>query len=131
MSTKEKEVKMSAGNLYDINKNAMAQEKPIKKGTDAYKRVKEKAKEYFLKNKMYSMLLCHDKRDYTLFRLTTKEEKNVDNIVEALMDCIYNRGKLKAFEKALDEIAYEVWIEIDKEQYCYYLFPYDSAIIEE
>ena len=112
------------GSLYDMNKQIMTQQ-PI--ATD-----KERA-EYATKiikwfeNKTYSMLLCHDRYDYTVFEEKTKIHS--DKVaVSALFECIDNRGKLQSMD-FLEDGAVEIWIKIDGESYCYYLFDYAEAII--
>lgn len=116
---------LGLGTLYDMNKIAVKQEGRLSKR--AMKDGLELAKTYFKdEDNMYYMLLCHEKRDYTVFRIAD----SVDEAVAALKDCITNRGVCYSFDKDKVGGGLEIWIEIDKEMYCYYLFPYDNAIIE-
>ena len=81
----------------------------------------------FNNGQKYFMLLCNDRRDYTVFhRNNIKVFNSPDN---DLADCILNRGSLLAIDET-NEGNFEIWIKIDGTPYCYYLFPYDFGIIE-
>ena len=58
-------------------------------------------------------------------------EKKVDTeILPLLKECLMNRGEVLEIEKVEETNAFEIWLRIDDEPFCYYLFPYDEAIIE-
>ena len=103
----------------------MKDRKPLSK-TALREKFKE-AEKYFYKNKMYFMLLCHDRRDYTLFRLV--KDKSFIEASAILRECLENRGRILDIEPTNDN-ALEIWLLIEDEAFCYYLFPYDEAIIE-
>ena len=116
------------GNLYDINKKAMEQVKPY----DPFilnQECKKIAKEIWNINRLpsYWMLLCRERNDYTIFLL----EDSINDFKSALIDCFNNRGKVLDITKQPDN-NYEIWIrDFDtKENVAYYLFDYNSAIIE-
>ena len=69
MEEKEKETTFELGTLYDVNKNIVqTSEKELSQGVINSK--KEEIKNFLEKtNNEYYMLLCHEKRDYTLFDL--------------------------------------------------------------
>ena len=116
---------VNLGTVYDINKNIM--NSMTKLSNPALMNKLKKVEQYFLENRIYFMLLCHERRDYTLFRLTNK-----DSHIEAasiLKECLQNRGEVLDIER-VDTGAFEIWIRTDDEAFCYYLFPYDEAIIE-
>ena len=75
------------------------------------------------------MLLCHDRRDYTIFQLSSSSTAEHFAARECL-GCCTDRGEVYSIEKTEDNQAYEIWIKIDDEPYCYYLFPYDNAVIK-
>ena len=82
---------------------------------------------WFRGNQVYFMLLCHDRRDFTLFRVTESPAE----AATALFEYIDNRGQLVSIDKVPNDNAYEIWIIVPEERdYCYFLFPYDAAIIE-
>lgn len=118
---------ISFGTLYDMNKQLSFKEKVLTK--DQVTSYKSDFEDFFKhKIKKYAMLLCHEQRDYTLFNLVWK---NFDDAVAAVIECCENRGKLVSIEYANDDFsAFEIWIRIGDEDFCYYLFPYDDAVIE-
>ena len=76
----------------------------------------------------YMMLLCHDRRDYTIFHIT-----NADKEIAAkeISETLYNRGKILLVDKQKDG-SWEIWIRdsLTDENFAYYLFPYDDGIVE-
>lgn len=118
---------VSLGTLYDINKNLMKEEKKL-----SYPALTNKLKhvtKFFENNKMYFMLLCNEARDYTIFKINN--HASAEKATEELKECLLNRGEVLDISK-VDEIqeAFEIWIKMNNDAYCYYLFPYDEAIIE-
>lgn len=114
------------GNLYDINKNAMKNEKPLsqKELEKGVKRIKSTIKTNFYG---YYTLLCREKYDFTIFHFRPFFEE----FSNALLDCLNNRGKVKSIEEIEKEV-FEIWIEDneDNENYVYYFFPYDKGVLE-
>lgn len=96
-------------------------------GAALRKRVQEDLRLWFRDNiDKYAMLLCHDRRDITLFRVT----ESPADAAAAAFECFDNRGQLVSVDRA-DGCAWEVWIRVPEERdYCYFLFPYDDAVIE-
>ncbi len=117
---------VSLGTIYDINKNIMS--KMEKLSNPALMNKLKKVEQYFNENKVYFMLLCADRRDYTLFRLV--EDNAPAEAASILKECLMNRGEVLEIEKVEETNAFEIWLRIDDEPFCYYLFPYDEAIIE-
>ena len=125
--------------LYQMNKQLSANEKIM--SAAAQKKAQEEARLWFMnQGGEYSMLLCHEQRDYTVFH---KIAGAYSEAAAALFECINNRGDLVSIEPA-DGGALEIWIRIimvngvtddgvnlieTEEDFCYYLFNYDSAII--
>lgn len=114
------------GNLYDLNKSALASAKGINP-LEAIENQSENLTNFFTKGK-YFMLLCNELKDYTVFCLTTL--KKIQNAKDELQVCIENRGELLGLDPTEDGIAFELWLRVDGKIYVYYLFPYDAAIIE-
>ena len=79
--------------IYDINKQGMAGfSKLSKKNLEtAIFKLRKYAENT---NNRYYMLLCNDRRDFTLFRLKEKELKNRINMIEDLKECLQNRGDI-------------------------------------
>lgn len=120
---------INAGNMYDYNKELVKNyEKPLNHVELA---ARQEAIEDFFENKVvkYAMLLCHEQRDYTLFNLKATSTA-IHQAAKEVILCCMNRGEVVGIDKTDDGLAYEIWIIIDDEAYCYYLFPYDQAVIE-
>ena len=123
---------IEVGTLYDMNKNLV--EKNIPDLTEEELNNKKELFISYLKdtNNYYYMLLCNDKKDYTILRLAVKSDDiRLNKLTNILVDeCLTNRGKVKSIELTENKDAVEIWLSIDGESYCYYFFPYDAAIIE-
>lgn len=121
---------ISAGNLYDANKQLILKhEKPLTHVELANMQLK--FEDFFeTKVKEYAMLLCHDQRDFTVFHLDSRSITSPHYAAREALGCCTDRGEVYSIEKTEDEQAYEIWIKIDDDVYCYYLFPYDQAVIE-
>lgn len=120
---------INAGNMYDYNKELVKNyEKPL---THVELAARQETLEGFFKDKVvkYAMLLCHEQRDYTLFNLKATSTA-IHQAAKEVILCCMNRGEVVGIDKTDDGLAYEIWIIIDDEAYCYYLFPYDQAVIE-
>lgn len=120
---------INAGNMYDYNKELVKNyEKPL---THVELAARQEVLEGFFKDKVvkYAMLLCHEQRDYTLFNLKATSTA-IHQAAKEVILCCMNRGEVVGIDKTDDGLAYEIWIIIDDEAYCYYLFPYDQAVIE-
>lgn len=121
---------VTVGTLYDLNKQAVQAELSLTG------EMLEKKKELiieFLKDKakVYYMLLCHERRDYTLFRNPMRHAEHLDEMANCLIDeCLLSRGLIKGIDKTKDNQAIEIWISDNGEAFVYYFFPYDDAVIE-
>lgn len=130
MKEEKKTSDISIGTLYDLNKTMVEQGKKL--STTALENKKGDIIRFLASTEnQYYMLLCHEKRDYTIFRLTKKELENRTEIANILIDeCLVNRGDVKGIDLTKDKGAIEIWLSIDGEAYVYYFFPYDSALVE-
>ena len=135
MEEKEKETTFELGTLYDVNKNIVqTSEKELSQGVINSK--KEEIKNFLEKTKNeYYMLLCHERRDYTLFDLgyetyyayKEKCKKTVDVLID---ECLKNRGEIRGIVIIIDKIAIEIWVSIEEDYYVYYFFPYNEGVID-
>ena len=122
-------MEITGGTLYEANKQLIAKhEKPL---THPELVNKQTLLEKFFEDKIkeYAMLLCNEQKDYTVFHLNETLTAPFYAASEAL-GCCTDRGEVYSIDETDDGIAYEIWIKIDDELYCYYLFPYDQAVIE-
>lgn len=126
---KEKKVTLkdvSLGTAYDINKNL------VKKYEKELTAEELKEKELLInkftieKKDHYYMMLCHDRRDYTIFHTDILRS----SVYDELLECLQNRGTIVGIDKTTDDAAIEIWLMIDEEAYCYYFFPYEDAVVE-
>ena len=76
----------------------------------------------------YMMLLCHDRRDYTILHITNADQKIA---AKEISETLYNRGKILLVDKQKDG-SWEIWIRdsLTDENFAYYLFPYDNGVVE-
>ena len=76
----------------------------------------------------YMMLLCHDRRDYTIFHIANTDKKIA---AKEISETLYNRGKILLVDKQKDG-SWEIWIRdsLTNENFAYYLFPYDNGVVE-
>ena len=112
------------GTLYDINKQIMNQQPQLSE--EEIQEAKDKLKEWF-KQHRYAMFLCTEQKDYTVFEKKTMIS-TYDAPVTELLACIKNRGQLLSIEFKADG-AVEIWIKIDGDTFCYYLFDYEMGMI--
>lgn len=121
---------MNMGTLYDLNKNLV--QKNISALEEGVLNSKKEIIKNFLRNTKdtYYMLLCHEQRDYTIFRIDTLENNKYNEMISILIDeCLKNRGIIKSIELTKDKQAIEIWLMIKEEAFVYYLFPYGEAVI--
>lgn len=125
---------LSVGSLYELNQQAYNKVKPLntiqKKEhlSNLYEWVKEQRCDYV-------MLLCHERRDYTILHFKTREDKKYkDGIYNDLLECLNNRGKLLDVRYLQDQDAWEIWLRIfeDKshQNYMYMFFNAEEFIVE-
>jgi hypothetical protein len=78
------------------------------------------------------MMLCHERRDYTVFHFKdiTPSIGDVQSMAADVFECMNNRGTLLALD--LQEAGgWELWLRADDgEISAYYLFPYGEAVLE-
>ena len=122
---------VSLGTLYDLNKQAMANQPQL--GKKKIEEIKPALEEWFnWQLDAYAMLLCRERYDFTVFHLYEKQNVNPPQIaVSELIDLLKNRGKILSIEKdSTNEKVWEIWLNIDGEAFAYYLFNCDDFIIE-
>ena len=120
---------ITLGTAYEINKNLVEKyEKELttkelqNKKTEIINFIQETKGQYY-------MLLCNDKKDYTIFNILNKN--NIEKMINILVDeCLINRGIIKGIDLTKDKCAIEIWLSIENEAFCYYFFKYDDAVIE-
>lgn len=123
---------VSLGTLYDFNKQIMS--KQTKMTNSEIETVKPQLEDWFnWQIDGYAMLLCRERYDFTVFHLYEKQNPNPPQVaVTELIDLLNNRGKILSIEKDTEVMnnAWEIWLEIDKQPYAYYLFNCDDWVIQ-
>lgn len=126
-----KDTNINLGNMYDMNKQIMNQVGTVINPLELYPYQKKIEDWFNWKIDSYAMLLCHERRDYTVFHLYEKQNPNPPALAaKELIGCLLDRGDILSIEETEDKQAWEIWLKIAEQSFCYYLFPYDNAVIE-
>lgn len=126
---KAKASTLNGGTLYEANQSIMKDRKPL---TDIeLSALYPKLEDWFnMDIDSYAMLLCHERRDYTIFHLYEKQNPNPPALaVKELFECLTNRGEILSIDLTSNK-AWEIWLRINDQAFCFYLFRYDEAVIE-
>ena len=121
------------GNLYDFNKQAIKQQKPM----DAiliHTKTEQIAKT-MMNNKhpdadSFYFMICPDNRQYILFKINKLSTK--ENVAAELREVLFNRGKVIDIDSTHeDEEVWEIWIEdkFTNELLMYQLINYTEDVI--
>ena len=112
-------------NLYDMNQQIMSSQKPMS-AEMIHNSIAGIAMWFSYEIDKYFMLLCHEERDYTLMRF--KGNKHCYEGSQKLKEALENRGEILAID--YEDRAYAIWIKKEDGAFLYYLFPYDTGVIE-
>lgn len=116
-----------AMNMYDINKQIIAQLPAINEA-DLIAVKREVIRKYCDQMKAeYYMLLCRDINYYTVFKIDLNLAD--ETIEDVLVDCANYIGTIKSISLTEDEQALELWMTNDNDTYAAYFFPYDEGVI--
>lgn len=117
--------KVEMGTLYDMNKSIMQNQKKLSENA-----INNKMKEMipFFNEGTYYMMLCHERRDYTVF--CRAPLSSLMMLFKDLKECLENRGEILSIDKTKDNKAYEIWIRNIEGTFAYYFFHYDEGVIE-
>ena len=133
---------IETGNLYDMNKVLVEHYQKILTKKEVEEKESNTIIPYFEEKidnngEQYYMLLCHEKRDYTVFNAiaaiaTEYPNRLAKELSKELKECLLNRGNIYDIDRTSDGIALEIWIKYAEtnETICYYLFPYSAGVIE-
>lgn len=130
----KQETQVEMGNLYDMNKQLMMKEPTISE--ERLTTQKELLKNWIntYSTQHYFMLLCNERRDYTIFNIQPKAVLGftigqINDMTNDIIECMTNRGILIALDLQPDNV-WELWLRADDECFVYYLFPYGEAVLE-
>ena len=121
-------MEIKGNSLYDANKQLVINNEKVLTHLELAR--KQEMLEDFFKEEVidYAMLLCHDRRDYTVFHRDGAHAARM--AAREAIGCCIDRGDILGIDLTDNEDAYEIWLRINDEAFCYYLFPYDQAVIE-
>ena len=120
---------LDLGTVYDFNKEAMKQFPVMdnEKLSDAINKMSTALMKKHKENP-YFMLLCHERRDYTVFKI---DNATLAALNRDFKDSLLNRGSVLSIDEQQDG-AFEIWIKdiMTGENFAYYLFNYTYGIVE-
>ena len=111
----------SGMNLYDANKQLLANEKPLDPIIKSKKlhNIADMINKNTEKESFY-MLLCRERNDYTLFNFRNLQDYS--DFINDFNECLYNRGEVLAIDKQ-ESGAWEIWLrDIETEEIVVYYF---------
>ena len=125
---------LSTPSLYSINQQAYEKVLPLNNKekrqclTDLYEWAREQRCDY-------TMLLCHERRDYTILHYKNREDKTYKKgILTDLKECLENRGKILDVRYLQEYDAWEIWLRIfennSHQNYLYMFFNAEGFVIE-
>lgn len=121
--------KLDLGTIYDFNKEAM-NNIPVmteEKLSETLNKVSTAVRKN-CKMSPYWMLLCHERRDYTVFKI---DNSTLSALNRDLKDSLHNRGSVLSIDEQPDG-NFEIWIKdiMTDENFAYYLFNYTYGVVE-
>ena len=123
---------ISLGNVYEMNKILVKDHETAL--TEGNLNSKKQIIIDFMKkcNNNYFMLLCNERKDYTVFRWKDLNSALASTVLTNILvdECLKNRGSIRGIDLTQEKDAIEIWLVIDDDAYVYYFFPYDAAVIE-
>lgn len=132
MESSENKYRITLGNLYELNRQAMATH-PLMKDS-AIEKIKPNLEDWFNDTiDGYAMLLCRERYDFTVFHLYEKANPHPQKVATTeFIQLLKERGKILSIEKDSNIInnAWEIWLKIGDEAFAYYLFKCDEWVIE-
>ena len=125
---------LATNSLYELNKQAYNTVMPlndvdIKQNLEyIYEWIKEQSCKY-------TMLLCHERRDYTILHYTnTMDKKYYNGTLTDLRECLENRGKILDIRYVQNQDAWEIWLRINEDgeliNYMYMFFNGEGFVVE-
>ena len=125
---------LSTGSLYELNQQAYNAVMPLNNADieQNLKYIYEWTREQSCE---YAMLLCHERRDYTILHYTdTIDKKYYNGALIDLRECLENRGKILDVRYIQDQDAWEIWLRINENgepiNYMYMFFNGEGFVVE-
>lgn len=117
---------VALGNLYELNKQVMAQLPPQDEVTMNHNW--NVIGDWFGKDQdRWFMLMCKERSDFTLFHITDNQfTKGLQELKEVLEE----RGQILAIQYQHGEDAFEIWVKSEQEVFMFMLFTASWMIVE-
>lgn len=125
---------VTMGSLYELNQQAYNGVMPLS-GKELKDKLNDVVEWLYERRCSYSMLLCHERRDYTTFAYITKDKRTYsDGTINDLQECLMNRGKVLDVSYLQDNDCWEIWIRIredgESQNYLFMFFDAEGFVIE-
>ncbi len=111
-------------NLYDMNKQIVVQLPNLTDTADSIAAI-----DAFVADTHNTHYMLYGK-EISYFTIFQRCFGLTETVGEAVVDCLKNVGVLKSIDITPDKDAFEIWVVVDDEATCLYLFPYDSGIVQ-
>ena len=110
--------------LYDMNKQIIAQLPALTDDEINEDKLKLFYDLHIQNNNEFYMLYGKEISYFTLFKIVDARYFGTETI-----DCLKNVGDIKAIDFTEDGSALEIWVQVENEPTCLYLFPYDNGLV--
>ena len=116
--------------LYDLNKSIISQLKPLDDTQRSIAKTTIALWEELNPDDFY-MLYGKEISYFTLFMIDKKNPEfyNFYNLSTAVFECLEAVGDICSVERTEDRSAIEIWVNVDGDATCLYLFPYGNGIV--
>lgn len=117
---------VALGNLYELNKQIMAQLPPQDKNIMNHNWTV--IGDWFGKGKdRWFMLMCKERSDFTLFHITNNQ---FTKAIQELQEVLNERGQILAIQYQHGEDTFEIWVKSKEEVFMFMLFSANWMIVE-
>lgn len=110
--------------LYDMNKQIVAQLPALEDFSEAIAAI-----DTFVVDTLNTHYMLYGK-EISYFTILQRCMGYTETVGEAVVDCLKNVGLIKSIDLTANKDAFEIWVMIDDNATCLYLFPYDSGIVK-
>lgn len=113
--------------LYELNKNIIMGLPAL---TNFNKEKEALTKFHNKENSEYYMLLCKDISYYTIFKNKNDPFVTPNHFAEEVIDCLLTLGEVVSIDLKQEKDGFEIWIKMNGEAYCMYLFNCTLFVVE-
>lgn len=110
--------------LYDMNKQIIAQLPALEDFSEAIAAI-----DTFVADTLNTHYMLYGK-EISYFTILQRCMGYTETVGEAVVDCLKNVGLIKSIDLTANKDAFEIWVMINDNATCLYLFPYDSGIVK-